>query len=107
MGTNEWWAKASSVRANSAHLERTASGREDRTEGEAVPYQAGRVNLPVLCEILPNATIVSIGHRSTLTALHRQHIEVQPRQCGTFEPVSGAISMSRLEAAPPLAAATR
>jgi ABC-type uncharacterized transport system fused permease/ATPase subunit len=30
----------------------------------------------MLGEILPNTTIVSIGHRSTLIALHRWHIEM-------------------------------
>jgi hypothetical protein len=28
-------------------------------------------------EVLPNATIVSIGHRLTLIALHRRHIEME------------------------------
>jgi putative ATP-binding cassette transporter len=40
----------------------------------------------MLSEVLPNATIVSIGHRSTLIALHRRHIEMQPGQGGIFEP---------------------
>jgi len=37
-------------------------------------------------EVLPNATIVSIGHRSTLIALHKWHIEMKPGQGGIFEP---------------------
>ena len=40
----------------------------------------------MLSEVLPDTTIVSIGHRSTLIALHRRHIEMQSRQGGTFEP---------------------
>jgi putative ATP-binding cassette transporter len=40
----------------------------------------------VLGEVLPNTTIVSIGHRSTLIALHRRHIEMVPRQGGLFAP---------------------
>jgi vitamin B12/bleomycin/antimicrobial peptide transport system ATP-binding/permease protein len=40
----------------------------------------------MLSEVLPNTTIVSIGHRSTLIALHRRHIEMEPGQAGIFEP---------------------
>jgi putative ATP-binding cassette transporter len=40
----------------------------------------------VLSEVLPNTTIVSIGHRPTLMALHRRHIKMEPGQDGTFEP---------------------
>jgi vitamin B12/bleomycin/antimicrobial peptide transport system ATP-binding/permease protein len=40
----------------------------------------------MLSEVLPNTTIVSIGHRSTLIALHRWHIEMEPGQGGIFEP---------------------
>ena len=40
----------------------------------------------MLGEVLPNTTIVSIGHRSTLIALHRRHIEMEPGQGGIFEP---------------------
>src|SRR5437660_752071 len=39
----------------------------------------------MLSEVLPNTTIVSIGHRSTLIALHRRHIEMEPGQGGLFE----------------------
>jgi putative ATP-binding cassette transporter len=41
----------------------------------------------MLIEVLPNATIVSIGHRSTLIALHRRHLEMVPREGGSFEPI--------------------
>ena len=40
----------------------------------------------MLSDVLPNTTIVSIGHRSTLIALHRRHIEMEPGQGGIFEP---------------------
>jgi len=40
----------------------------------------------ILREVLPNTTIVSIGHRSTLIALHRRHIEMERTQDGIFEP---------------------
>ena len=40
----------------------------------------------MLSEVLPSTTIVSIGHRSTLIALHRRHIEMEPGQGGIFEP---------------------
>jgi putative ATP-binding cassette transporter len=40
----------------------------------------------MLSEVLPNTTIVSIGHRSTLIALHRWHIEMEPGQGRVFEP---------------------
>ena len=40
----------------------------------------------MLSEILPNTTIVSIGHRSTLIALHRRHIEMEPGQGGIYQP---------------------
>jgi len=42
----------------------------------------------MLIEVLPNTTIVSIGHRSTLIALHRRHLEMVPRAGGTFEPIA-------------------
>jgi len=40
----------------------------------------------MVSEALPNTTIVSIGHRSTLIALHRRRIEMQPDQGGVFKP---------------------
>ena len=42
----------------------------------------------ILTEALPNTTIVSIGHRSTLIALHQRHIEMVARQRDMFEPIS-------------------
>jgi putative ATP-binding cassette transporter len=40
----------------------------------------------MLSEVLPNTTIVSIGHRSTLIPLHRRHIKMEPGQGGAFNP---------------------
>ena len=40
----------------------------------------------MLSEVLPDATIVSIGHRTTLIALHQRHIEMEPGEGGIFEP---------------------
>ena len=42
----------------------------------------------ILSEALPNTTIVSIGHRSTLIALHQRHIEMVAGQRDIFEPIS-------------------
>jgi len=42
----------------------------------------------MLSEVLPSTTIVSIGHRSTLVALHQHHIEMAPDQSGIFKPIS-------------------
>ncbi|GAC1333572.1 MAG: ABC transporter ATP-binding protein/permease [Beijerinckiaceae bacterium] len=40
----------------------------------------------VLAQRLPQTTIVSIGHRSTLTGFHDRRLEMQPLADGTFEP---------------------
>ena len=40
----------------------------------------------MLSQVLPRMTIVSIGHRSTLIALHRRHIEMEPGEGGVFKP---------------------
>jgi len=59
-------------------LDEATSAVDEKLEGEI--YR-------ILSEVLPNTTIVSIGHRSTLTALHRWHIEMVPGQGGIFEPM--------------------
>ena len=41
----------------------------------------------MLGEVLPNTTIVSIGHRSTLIALYRRYIEMTPGPDSVFEPL--------------------
>jgi hypothetical protein len=72
MGTSGWSAKASSVRGNSAIRKGSHRGRsraQDPAERDHHFY------------------------RSSFDAeLH--HIEMQPRQCGTFEPMLGAIGIS-------------
>jgi putative ATP-binding cassette transporter len=40
----------------------------------------------MLAAELPSTTIVSIGHRSTLDALHRRHLVMTPAADGTFQP---------------------
>jgi putative ATP-binding cassette transporter len=40
----------------------------------------------VLKEMLPDATLVSIGHRSTLNAIHTRHIKLE-RDGEMFRPV--------------------
>jgi putative ATP-binding cassette transporter len=62
-------------------LDEATSALDEKLEGEI--YR-------ILSEVLPNTTIVSIGHRSTLTALHRWHIEMVPGQSGIFEPMPTA-----------------
>ena len=39
----------------------------------------------LVLERLPNTTIVSIGHRSTLTALHRRNVAMHRSPAGTFD----------------------
>src|SRR5205807_10231603 len=56
-------------------LDETTSGLDEKLEAEI--YR-------MLNEVLPNTTIVSIEHRSTLISLHRRHIEMQPSQGGIF-----------------------
>ena len=49
------------------------------------PLEAGIYGL--LAERLPGTTVVSIGHRSTLVAMHDRHVAMQPREDGLFEPM--------------------
>ncbi|MDE2364507.1 MAG: ABC transporter ATP-binding protein/permease [Hyphomicrobiales bacterium] len=39
-----------------------------------------------IAERLPNTTIVSIGHRSTLKALHKRHLDMRPDAEGVYVP---------------------
>jgi putative ATP-binding cassette transporter len=41
----------------------------------------------MLTERLPDTTLVSIGHRSTLRAFHDRHIEMRPGADGSSQPV--------------------
>jgi putative ATP-binding cassette transporter len=40
----------------------------------------------VLAKKLPGTTVVSIGHRSTLLQMHRNHVTMQPGADGVFSP---------------------
>src|SRR5438270_6339713 len=40
----------------------------------------------MLSEVLPSTTIVSIGHRSTLFAIHRRQNEMKPGRGGRYQP---------------------
>jgi vitamin B12/bleomycin/antimicrobial peptide transport system ATP-binding/permease protein len=44
----------------------------------------------MLAEKLPRTTIVSIGHRTSLAAFHKRHLEMQPSDAGVFAPVEAA-----------------
>ncbi len=44
----------------------------------------------VLAEKLPQTTVISIGHRSTLMAFHRRKIELRKQEDGTFRPMDAA-----------------
>ena len=46
----------------------------------------------VLHKVLPETTIVSIGHRATLSALHRRLVEMEPGPNGIFEPTPKLLS---------------
>ena len=39
-----------------------------------------------IAERLPKTTIVSIGHRSTLMAMHKRHLTMEPDGEGVFSP---------------------
>lgn len=44
----------------------------------------------VIAEKLPETTVVSIGHRSTLMAFHRRKVELHKQEDGTFRPMDAA-----------------
>jgi hypothetical protein len=51
----------------------------------------------MLSAVLPNTTIVSIGHRSTLIALRPRHVEMEPGRAGIFEPTpTTGVGVNRL-----------
>ena len=39
-----------------------------------------------IAERLPNTTVISIGHRSTLLAMHKRHLNMEPVDGGAFSP---------------------
>jgi len=40
----------------------------------------------ILAGKLPGTTIISIGHRASLTQFHKRHIEMRPSAAGIFTP---------------------
>jgi putative ATP-binding cassette transporter len=52
----------------------------------------------VLKENLPDTTIVSIGHRSTLIAMHDRRIDLQPAEDGVFHVADVAKKKARSKA---------
>jgi vitamin B12/bleomycin/antimicrobial peptide transport system ATP-binding/permease protein len=62
-------ARALLVRPDWLFLDESTSAVEEKLEADLYA---------VLAQRLPNTTIVSIGHRSTLIKLHKRHIEMTP-----------------------------
>jgi putative ATP-binding cassette transporter len=62
-------ARALLTRPDWLLLDESTSAVEEKMEAELYAVLARR---------MPNTTIVSIGHRSTLTALHKRHLEMTP-----------------------------
>ena len=62
-------ARALLTRPDWLLLDESTSAVEEKLEAELYA---------VLAQRLPNTTIVSIGHRSTLTPLHQRHLEMTP-----------------------------
>jgi vitamin B12/bleomycin/antimicrobial peptide transport system ATP-binding/permease protein len=60
-------------------LDEATAALDEKLEGEIYS---------VLREALPNTTITSIGHRSTLIAMHQRHIEMLPQSGGVSVPVA-------------------
>ncbi|WP_400766311.1 ABC transporter ATP-binding protein/permease [Methylosinus sporium] len=58
-------------------LDEATSALDEKLEGEIYA---------MLRERLPNTTIVSIGHRSSLLAFHQRHIAMEQEADGTFAP---------------------
>jgi putative ATP-binding cassette transporter len=63
-------ARALLMRPDWLLLDESTSAVEEKLETELYAVLARR---------LPNTTIVSIGHRSTLVGLHRRHLEMTPQ----------------------------
>jgi vitamin B12/bleomycin/antimicrobial peptide transport system ATP-binding/permease protein len=62
-------ARALLVRPDWLFLDESTSAVEEKLEADLYA---------VLAQRLPNTTLVSIGHRSTLTQLHQRHLEMSP-----------------------------
>ncbi len=62
-------------------LDEATAALDEKLEGEI--YR-------MIAQKLPNTTILSIGHRGTLNALHEKHFDMQPAADGTFAPKARA-----------------
>ncbi len=62
-------------------LDEATAALDEKLEGEI--YR-------MLAEVLPRTTVTSIGHRSTLIALHQQHVEMTALADGIFTPTLAA-----------------
>ena len=71
-------ARALLARPDWLFLDEATAALDEPTE--AAIYRA-------IGEHLPETTVVSIGHRSTLVAFHDRQIEMRPGEGGVFEPV--------------------
>jgi len=74
-------ARALLARPDWLFLDEATSALDEKLEAEIYA---------MLAERLPGATIVSIGHRSTLEAFHRRHLAMQPGADGLARPVDHA-----------------
>ena len=74
-------ARALLARPDWLFLDEATSALDEASE--AALYHA-------LAESLPDTTLVSIGHRSTLSAFHQRRIEMQPHGDGVFTPAEMA-----------------
>jgi len=70
-------ARALLVKPDWLFLDEATSALDERLEAEIYA---------MLAERLPGTTIVSIGHRATLKAFHRRHLEMTPAEDGMFAP---------------------
>jgi vitamin B12/bleomycin/antimicrobial peptide transport system ATP-binding/permease protein len=62
-------ARALLVRPDWLFLDESTSAVEEKLEADLYA---------VLAQRLPNTTVISIGHRSTLKPLHKRHLEMTP-----------------------------
>jgi vitamin B12/bleomycin/antimicrobial peptide transport system ATP-binding/permease protein len=62
-------------------LDEATSAMDEAMEAEIYEILAGK---------LPGTTIVSIGHRASLTQFHKRHIEMRPSATGIFTPAEVA-----------------
>ena len=58
-------------------LDEATAALDEKLEAEI--YQA-------IFDLLPQTTVISIGHRSTLLAMHKRHLKLEPQADGVFAP---------------------